>query len=237
MDSGFKLRLTPPVLLALVIVAAIIGLFWWQRWQADQERVAREAAEMQAGLRASEVLSAVFELAPAVRVAQLTGKVLSKGECQSLNIFSNEQNTVAPYSVSYFVDLTRVNRKSYSWDATTKTMIVEVPEPLVEKPSVDMGRARSAQSGKYVSRACGLAMQRQVAGRLMAAAQVKANEAKFIQQARDAARNTVAGLTRRPLLAAGIRDVKVAVRFPSDARLDEQMDRSTPITEIYAQTS
>jgi type II secretory pathway pseudopilin PulG len=231
-----KLRFTPGVVFSILAVLALFGLFWWQQHRMAQERAAREKAEMQAGLRASEVLSAVFELAPAVRVARLTGNVQSRGECQSGYVFSNAQRTVAPYAVNYFVDLKGVTRRSYRWDVASKTMIVEVPEPSVEQPSVDMGKARSAQSGMYVSRACGLAMQRQVAGRLQAAANVKANEAQFIQQARDAARGTIAGLTRRPLAAAGIRDITVQVRFPSDSQSDEQMDRSTPITEIYAKT-
>lgn len=222
------------ITLILVAVLALGAFLWWQQRQIRQERAAREAAELQAGLRASEVLSAAFELAPAVRVARLTGNVQSKGECKSGYFFSNEQRTVAPYAVNYFVDLKRLRRSDYRWDAASRTMFVEVPEPSIEQPSVDVARARSAQSGVYVSRTCGLAMQRQVAGRLQAAAREKAVQPEFRQKARDAARETVAGLTRRPLAAAGLRDVKVVVRFPSEAISNEQMDRSTPLNQVLA---
>lgn len=221
-------------LTALIVagVLLVLGLIWYQQHRIEQERKAREQAELQAGLRASEVLSATFERAPALRVARLTGTVQSIGACKSGYFFANQQRTVAPYAVSYDLNLKQIRREDYRWDAERRRMFVEVPEPSIERPSIDMARARSVQSGVYVSRSCGLAMQRQVAGRLEAAAVAMSRQTEYVRQAREAARRAVEDLTRQPLAAAGLRDVSVEVRFPSEGRSDEEMDRSTPLNEI-----
>ncbi len=226
--------------LLIVAVVAIISVFLWQqhrvdqaRKKADQEKKAKDLAELKAGLRLSEVLTASFRKTAALRVATLSGNVLSKGECESGNFIPNLQSTVAPYRTEFLVDLRKVNRASYRWNATERVMFVDLPAVTVDPSSIDMSRARSTQSGIFVSRACGMAMQQQVAGRLRAAADEKAHRGEYLAQAREAARAEVANLTRIPLAAAGMENAKVRVRFASDpVPNDRQWDVSRSIEEV-----
>lgn len=220
----------------LLAALAVVGLVLWQQHRIRREREAREQAELQAGLDASRVLSATFARAAALQVATLTGRVRSRGECKSGYFFPDEQQTVAPYSVSYSVDLGKVDRSSYRWDSADRVMFVELPGVTVGPPNVDMSRARSAQSGMFVSRACGLAMQSQIAGRLQAAAGERANRPDYRAQARESARAAVEALVRAPLAAAGIPGVDVRVRFATDPRPADsrQWDVSRSIDAVLA---
>ena len=155
------------VLLVLVGFAALAGYEAWERRRADAER---RRAELEAGRRASEILTASFAGQASLRVARLSGAVRSQGTCLSANFIANGQQTIAPYSVNYFVDLAGIDRSNYRWDGADRVMFVDAPGVTTEPPRIDMAQARTAQTGLFVSRACGQAMQRQVAGRLAAPA-------------------------------------------------------------------
>jgi hypothetical protein len=101
-----------------------------------------------------------------------------------------------------------------------------------------MADARSKQTGLFVSRACGLAMQREVAGRLAAAAGERAVRPDHIAEAQLSAREAVARLVAAPLEAAGLGDVTVRVRLATDPRPrdDRQWDISRSIEDVLADT-
>jgi hypothetical protein len=218
------------ILLAAAIVAVAIGAFLWQR-----DRAARAEAEL--GLAASRTLSAVFERAATLKVAQLRGEVLARSESTSaFGMVRNVQTTRAPYSVGYLVDVGRLTPASYRWNADARIMSVDLPAVTVEHANVDLSRARVAQDGIYVSRRSGIAMQQQAAVRLAGAAERKANDPANVAKARDAARTAVAGLIAAPLAAAGLGEVRVVVRFPGEARPAgiprEQWDMSRSLEEV-----
>lgn len=225
--------------LLIVLLLGVGAVLLFSRWQVAQERRKRVAAELQAGLRASEVLSATFARESSLRVATLTGAVRSQGTCASANVFTDTQQTVAPYSVAYSVDLGRFDRRGLRWDARDRVMFVELPGVLAEPPALDMAAARSAQTGIFISRACGIAMQQQVAGRLVAAAADKAHSPAYLAQAREAARTAVTRLVAAPLAAAGLGRVEVRVRFATDPRPqdDRRWDVSRSIEEVLADPS
>lgn len=223
--------------LVIVAMLALAALALWQYRRAGNEQVRREKAELDTGLAASRVLTAVLAQKAVLRVATLDGQVVSRGECRSGYFFPNQQNTLAPYSVGYSLDLSRVDRASYRWNARRKMMFVELPDVAVEPPNIDLSRARSAQSGLFVSRTCGLAMQQQVADRLRAKADQRARRADYVVKARGWARAAVGNLVQTPLVAAGIEDVTVQVRFPGDPRPADgkAWDRSRSIDEVLAE--
>jgi hypothetical protein len=221
------IRLT---LVVLALVALVLGV---QQYRLGQARKERDRAELEAGLAASRVLSATFERAGALRAARLSGRVMSQGSCVSGYLFTDQQRTVAPYSVNYMVDLSHVGRGSFRWDGKRRVLLVEVPGVTVEPPSVDMTAAKSEQSGVIVSRACGLAMQNQVAGRLSAAAAERAGRPDYLERARTSARVELGSLVQSSLAAAGLGHVEVRVLLATDPRVNgERWDVSRSIDDV-----
>jgi hypothetical protein len=219
--------------LIVVIGLLVAGLLGIQQYRVRQAERARERADLEAGLAASRVLSETFGREASLRVATLSGSVLSQGGCTSAYVFANGQRTVAPFAVAYSVDLKGVDRSRFRWDAAGHTMFVELPDVQVEPPAIDIAKARSSQSGVFISRACGLAMQGQIAGRLQAAAGERAHRADHLAEARASARSAVAALVQAPLAAAGVGQVTVRVRFPFDPQPNDQhWDVSRSIDDV-----
>lgn len=212
-----------------VLVLVLGGYALWQKRAAAR-------AEEQLGLAAARTLSATFERASDLRVARLTGEVLAASEGTSGYVFANRQRTRAPYAVEYYVDLGTVGPSAYRWNRRDRIMTVDLPEVTVGRPAVDMGAARVTQDGLYVSRAAGIAMQRDAAGRLSAAAGAKARNPENLLRARAAARAAVERLVAAPLAAAGQGRVRVAVRFPDERRppnlSDDQWDVTRSLQEV-----
>jgi hypothetical protein len=222
--------------LLLAAVVAILGFFVYQQHRIAEEAKKRKRAELEAGLRLSEVLTEVFTKRAEVRVATLSGRARSQGQCVSGYFFPNKQMTIAPYTASYFVNVDRVDRSDFRWDGTSRTMFVEVPDPAPERSNIDMSQAKSDQSGIYVSRSCGLTMQQQVAGRLSAVADKAARSSENMRKARDAGRETLGGLFHAALAAASNGSAKVVIRFASEPRPtgDGRWDTSRSISEVLA---
>ena len=59
----------------------------------------------------------------------------------------------APFEVDYFVDLRTLGPSDFRYDATAKTLLVEVPDVTVGRPNVDEANVTIDQtSGLFVSR-------------------------------------------------------------------------------------
>ncbi len=215
--------------IAIVSIAVLLGIVYWQHRR-------EEKAEQDLGLSASRVLTAVFTLASDLRVARLTGSVVAKSECESLRFLNNEQRTVAPYAVSYSINLKSITPSDFRWNDRENIMSVSIPEVSVEAANIDMSRARTTQSGIYVSRGCGIAMQRVAATRLAGAAREKARDPVNIAKAREGARAAVIEYVRAPLRAVGYDDMRVVVRLPGESSpvgiSTEQWDVSRSIADV-----
>jgi hypothetical protein len=210
---------------ALAALLLLVGAVVWQYRRAEQ-------AEARLGLDASRALSAVFTQAQQLRVATLTGEVLTRSERDGL-VFDSEQVTRAPYRASYHVDMGQVGAGDYAWDAERRLMVVRIPDVAVEPPAIDMGRARVRQRGLWISRGAGLELQRQAAERLALAAGAKAKSPENLARARAAAAAAVTRLVAQPLAAAGLDDVKVEVRFPwQSGASNERWDASRSPAEV-----
>lgn len=214
----------------LLVLVGVAAAFWWQQRRADR-------AEMEAGLAASRTLSAVFERTSALQVARLSGEAVTRVDGSSgYGMFANLQTTRAPYQVDYLVDLRRLSPADYRWNARDRVMVVTIPEVTVGKPNIDLARARTAQSGMFISRDSSVAMQQRVAGNLAAAAGHKAMAPEYLQKAQASARGAVQALVAAPLAAAGVKGVTVVVRLPGEAKpagLDrERWEMSRPIAEV-----
>lgn len=218
----------------LVAVLALAAFLYWQEQRLEQ-------AKDETGLLSSRVLSAVFTAESELKVANLSGEVLAVARGCSLNCWvANGQRTRAPYSVDYFVRLKDLPVSAFRWNEKDRIMTVDVPDPVVARPNIDMSRARTQQSGRWISRESGIAMQRQAAGYLADGAAAKAKSPENMAKAREVARGAVERFVQAPLTAAGLSGVTVVVRMPGDPRpagiSSEQWDASRPIAEVLAET-
>jgi hypothetical protein len=220
-----------PGIIVLVVLAAI-GWVLFQRQQA-----AREARSV--GIEVSRTITASFAGMNALKVGTVSGDVLSSSNTTTFfGTLPVIQRSKAPYSVDYFVDLSKLSAANYRWNATTRTMSIDVPDVTIAAPNIDGAKVAIVQQGVYISRGTGIALQQQAAERATAAARKTGQDPKYIAQARANARAAIAQLATAPLKAAGLGTVKVAVRFPIDPKPDavaqEDWDRSTPVAEILA---
>ena len=219
---------------AIVAIFAVIGVIMWR--QDDRA----DRAEAEAGLAAARTLTAVFERASALKVAELNGEAVAQSEASSLaGTLRNTQKTKAPYTVEYFVDLRELSPSAFRWNGDEKIMTVDIPEVTVGRPNVDMSRAQIEQEGLYISRGAGIEMQRTGSTRLAGAARRTANDPARIANAQESAREAVSRLVAVPLQVAGQDDVRVVVRLPGErkpaALATEQWDMSRPMSEVLAE--
>ena len=216
----------------VVVVLVAIGWFVFQRQQAAQE--ARSV-----GIEVSRTITASFAGKNALKVGTVSGDVLSNSNTTTFfGTMPVVQRNRAPYSVDYFVDLSKLSAANYRWNATTRTMSIDVPDVTIAAPNINGAKAAIVQQGVYISRGAGITLQQQAAERANAAARKTAQDPKYIAQARANARIAIAQLASAPLKAAGLGTVRVAVRFPIDPKptsvAQEEWDRSTPVAEILA---
>jgi hypothetical protein len=218
--------------IGIAIALGVVGWIVVQRQHAAQE--ARSV-----GIEVSRTITASFAGMNALKVGTVSGDVLSSSNTTTFfGTLPVIQRSKAPYSVDYFVDLSKLSAANYRWNATTRTMSIDVPDVTIAAPNIDGAKAAIVQQGVYISRGAGITLQQQAAERATAAATRTAQDPKYIAQARANARAAIAKLATTPLKAAGLGTVKVAVRFPIDPKpasvAQEDWDQSTPVAEILA---
>ncbi len=222
-------RIGVGVVLAIALAG---GWLLFRRHQAQQE--ARSV-----GIEVSRTITASFAGMNALKVGTVSGDVLASSNTTTFfGMMPVVQRSKAPYSVDYFVDLSKLSVANYRWNAVTRTMSIDVPDVTIAVPNIDGAKAAIIQQGVYISRAAGITLQQQAAERAKVAARKTAQDPKYIAQARANARAAIAKLATAPLKAAGLGAVQVAVRFPIDPKPEavpqEDWDRSTPVAEILA---
>ena len=218
--------------IAAVVVLIAIGWFLLQRHRAEQE--ARSV-----GIEVSRTITSSFAGMNALKVGTVSGDVLASSNTTAFfGMMPVIQRSKAPYSVDYFIDLSKLSAANYRWNAKTRVMSIDVPDVTIAAPNIDGVRAAIVQQGFYIPRGAGIALQQQAAERAAAAATKTAQDPKYTAQARANARTAIAQLATAPLQAAGMGTVKVAVRFPVDPKPEavaqEVWDESTPVAEILA---
>jgi hypothetical protein len=216
--------------LALVLIVAAVII-----WQFEQRTV---QAERETGLAAARTLSETFGKARDLRVATLSGEVLARGSDPGFaNLLPTSLTLKYPYSIDYFLDLKRIDAASYRWNATTKTMTVNLPDVTPGKPSVDAARAeRVGTTGVFMSRDAAQRLGTQVAARAALRATEAAANPEHLDRARTSAREAMQELVAMPLQAAGLGEVKVVVRYPwegSGTGLPVRWDESRPVRDVY----
>jgi hypothetical protein len=149
-------------------------------------------------------------------------------------LMSSARTLILPGDVRYELDLSKLQNRDVSWDASTHTLKVMLPEVDVAGPDVDINAVREYGSGGVLSALTNADQQLDQNNRASAVSDLRkqATAAVPMQLARQAGREAVERSFAMPLLAAGFKDVKVIARYPTEGSDEPSyMDLSTPYEE------
>jgi hypothetical protein len=148
--------------------------------------------------------------------------------------FSAERTLILPGDVRYELDLSKLQPKDVTWDGSSKTLRVQLPEIEIAGPDVDLNSAREYGAGGVLSALTNADQNLDQANRAAAVADLRKQASADVPMrlARQAARAAVERSFAMPLVAAGFRDVKVVARFPTEGTDQASyLDLSTPYEE------
>jgi hypothetical protein len=223
-------RLNKALVLAMVVVALILGvLLGIATGVADRifggpnpETIATASLE---SMRAQNRLT--------VFAARYVSVVTS--EQQRLGgLVSSERTLILPGDVRYELDLSKLEPKDVSWDGASHTLKVRLPEMEIAGPDIDINSVKQYGGGGVLSALTDADQQLDQTNRARAVADLRkqASAAVPMQLAHQAGRAAVERSFAMPLLAAGIKDVKVVARFPTEGSDEPSyLDLSTPYEE------
>jgi hypothetical protein len=154
--------------------------------------------------------------------------------------FSSKRTLILPGDVRYELDLAKLQPKDVSWDSSTHTLSVRLPEVEIAGPDVDLAAAQEYGEGGVLSALTHANETLDQANRARAVSDLRrqASAAVPMRLAHEAARAAVARSFAMPLVAAGFKDVKVVARFPTEGDdVTSYMDLSTPYEEVINGTA
>jgi hypothetical protein len=148
--------------------------------------------------------------------------------------FSAKRTLILPGDVRYELDLSKLRPNDVTWDGSTNTLRVRLPEVEVAGPEVDLASAQEYGEGGVISALTNADHGLDQANRASAVADLRkqASAPVPMRLARQAARQAVERSFAMPLVAAGFKDVKVVARFPTDGTDEPSyINRSVPYEE------
>ncbi len=147
---------------------------------------------------------------------------------------SAKRTLILPGDVRYELDLSKLQPKDVSWDASSHTLQVRLPEVEIAGPDVDIAAAQEYGEGGILTALTNADQTLDQANRAKAVSDLRkqASAAVPMRLAHEAARQAVERSFAMPLVAAGFKDAKVIARFPTEGGDDASyMDLSTPYEE------
>lgn len=215
-QGGVKLDARLRTLLT-VAALAVIALVAWIAWDRYAE-TRLETLPDDGGSPVTQIVTARLAGTSALRVAELTGTVqATASDTRGLGLLRSDQTVKMPYSVGYFVDLSRLGAGDLEWNGATKTLIVDAPDVAPAPANTDEGRRTLIEtSGLFVTRRAAETLSQRTSARATAVAERAANSPERMAQAREHGRAAIARLLGQPLAAAGLGDVRVVVTFPPE---------------------
>ena len=148
--------------------------------------------------------------------------------------FSAKRTLILPGDVRYELDLSKLQPKDVSWDASSHTLQVRLPEVEIAGPDVDLAAAQEYGEGGVLTALTNADETLDQANRARAVSDLRkqASAAVPMRLAHEAARQAIERSFAMPLVAAGFKDAKVVARFPTEGNDDASyMDLSTPYEE------
>ena len=144
---------------------------------------------------------------------------------------STKRTLILPGDVRYELDLAKLQPNDVTWDASTHTLNVRLPEVEIAGPDVDLSAAQEYGAGGVLSALTNADQVLDSANRAKAVADLRKQAQGPMQMrlAHQAARAAVERSFAMPLLAAGFKDAKVVARFPTEGAYETSyVDLSTP---------
>ena len=223
MDS----RLKKPAVIAAIVVALILGLVLGiTTGIADRifggpnpKTIATASLESMRAQNRLTVFAARYVSVVTSQQQRLGGLV------------SSERTLILPGDVRYELDLAKLQPNDVTWDGSSHTLKVKLPEIEVAGPDVDINAVKEYGGGGVLSALTNADQQLDQANRDRAVKDLRKQATAKVpmQLARQSARAAVERSFAMPLLAAGFKDVKVVARFPTDGSDDASyVDLSTP---------
>jgi hypothetical protein len=221
-------RLKKPLVLAMVVIALLLGLLLGVTTGIvdrifggpNPKTIASASLE---SMRAQNRL-----IAFAARYVAVTTSTTSRFG------FSAKRTLILPGDVRYELDLSKLQPGDVSWDGSSHTLRVKLPEIEIAGPDVDLNAIQEYGAGGVLSVLTNSDQQLDQTNRAGAVAELRKQASAEVpmQLARQAARAAVERSFAMPLLAAGFKDVKVVARFPTEGADDPSyLDLSTPYEE------
>jgi len=219
-------RLNKPLVLAMVAVALVLGVLLGittgvanRLFGPNPKTIANASLQ---SMRAENRLT-VF----AARYVS----VVSSEEQRLGGLVSSERTLILPGDVRYELDLSQLKQGDVSWDGSSRTLIVKLPEIEVAGPDVDINAVREYGGGGVLSALTNSNQQLDQTNRDRAVQDLHKKDTADVPMrlAHQAAREAVERSFAMPLLAAGFKDVRVVARFPTEGDNDASyVDLSTP---------
>ena len=184
------------------------------------------------GRTISKIIDAKLVDTVDLRVKVIRGKVQAVATDRR-GVLCSSLAMKAPFEADYFIDLSKLDRRDFLWDARERTLIVIVPKVRIGSINVDETRASFVTSGLFVTRAAMTALRLRASDTAQRIAATEAAKPAFMATVEKDGRAAIANLYARPLRIAGV-NAKVTVRYEGEPERDpEQMDRSRSLAEIY----
>lgn len=203
----------PRMLLIAACLAMIgfVGLLAYQRYNEDYV-VSEEAG----GAAVTRLVTARLSGMSNLKVAELSGTIQSTAtDVRGFGWLRSNQVVKMPYSVDYFVDVSRIDSDDVEWNQATRTLIVSAPDVTVARANTDEGRRTLVRtSGIFVTRKAGEELSRRISQNAQVKASSEASSPQRMAQAREHARRAVSAIMTTPLGTLGYGDARVIVTFP-----------------------
>ena len=218
-------RLNKPLVIGMVLIALVLGvLIGTSTGIADK---------LFGGPNAKTIASASLESMRAQnRLIAFVARYVSVTTSETSQLgFSSKRTLILPGDVRYELDLSKLQDKDVSWDKSTHTLRVRLPEIEIAGPDVDLASAQEYGQGGILSAFTNSNQQLDSANRAKAVADLRKQAQGAVQMrlAHQAARAAIERSFAMPLVAAGYKDAKVVARFPTEGTDEPSyLDLSTP---------
>lgn len=196
-----------PWLIVIMLLAAVAWLGWrafFYKEAGDPVGSAMLAFEKQNSLN---VFSSRFEI-----VAESEDRRGVLG----VDLLKSRQASIIPATVTYRLDLARMDRDAFAWNAGNKTLSVVLPPLRISRPNLDEGQARVFTEGNWVTASAQRDLSRNNSLQAERRAATFAKNPEVLALARQAAKEAVRQNLAIPLQVAGYGDVTVDVRFEGE---------------------
>ncbi|MES2001338.1 MAG: DUF4230 domain-containing protein [Pseudomonadota bacterium] len=228
------LRVSAKQLAMAAVVIILILMVATCSWRAAEEKRRDEEIATAEGL--ARVVSTTFSGQTDLKVSNIDGWI----DVTSVNhgrVFNSKLKATLPYSVDYFVDLSKLNLRDSSFDEKSRTLTVEIPDVRVASPNIDLTRGKVGDAeGFWVSREASKNLVNRAVRLTKQKADETANTPENLNKARNEGRDRIEDLLEKPLAAAGLDDVKVVARYPTEGTSDgSRITASVPYAEAIKQ--